>query len=203
MKIAGPNYRIHALDTATIFFVVVLTRGLTGAKYGIIIITRNPLARPLMSPRRPSSDPKLEALREQGTANPRPEDVLDPAFSASEFFDPRDLVQVKYEMLRRVRSEGHSVAEASKSFGLSRPTFYKAQADFEQHGLTGLLPSKRGPRGPHKMTAEVLTLIARLLTTDPGLDAVSLAERVSHKLGLHVHRRTIERALTRSKKKPR
>lgn len=79
MKIAGPNYRIHALDTATIFFVVVLTRGLTGAKYGIIIITRNPLARPLMSPRRPSSDPKLEALREQGTANPRPEDGIRPA----------------------------------------------------------------------------------------------------------------------------
>jgi transposase len=146
-------------------------------------------------------DPKLQALREQGTANPRPQDVRDPAFHASEFFDPRDLIQVKYEMLRRVRSDGHSVADAAANFGVSRPTFYKAHADFERDGLGGLLPSKRGPRGPHKLTVEVMNFITDLLVTDPDVDAVALAKRVSQRLHVHVHPRTIERALAQSKKK--
>jgi transposase len=153
-----------------------------------------------MSPRK-SSDPKLEALRAQGTVNQRASEVQDPAFHHSEFFDPRDLIQVKYEMLRRVRSEGHAVADAAVSFGVSRPTFYKAQTDFERDGLAGLLPNKRGPRGPHKLTTEVMSFIKRTLEKEPGLDAGALVERVEQELGLRIHRRTIERALAPPKKK--
>jgi hypothetical protein len=39
---------------------------------------------------------KLEALRQQGTLNLHPEEVTDSRFQEDEFFDPRDLVQVKY-----------------------------------------------------------------------------------------------------------
>lgn len=154
-------------------------------------------------PNRRKPDPKLEALLAQGTANPRPQDVLDPAFQEGDFFDPRDLVQVKYEMLRRVRSEGRSVADAAASFGLSRPTFYKAHSDFERAGIGGLLPAKRGPRGPHKLTAEILDFITRLHVEEPSLDAAALLDRVQQKLGVRLHRRTLERALARSKKKLR
>ena len=154
-------------------------------------------------PPRKSSDPKLAALLEHGTANPRPQSVRDPAFRDGEFFDARDLVQVKYEMLRRVRSDGHSIAGTAANFGLSRPTFYKAQVDFERDGLTGLLPAKRGPRGPHKLTAKAMAFVARAVANDPSLDAPALAERVEQHLGLRVHPRTIERAQARSKKNPR
>jgi transposase len=154
-------------------------------------------------PPRTPPDPKLQTLLEQGTANPRPQDVRDPGFLESAFFDPRDLVQVKYEMLRRVRSEGQSVADAAASFGVSRPTYYKAQTDFERDGVAGLLPGKRGPRGPHKVTAKVMAFITRTLASDPSLDVVAVAERVERQLKIRVHPRTIERALTRSKKKPR
>src|SRR5882724_6576498 len=75
--------------------------------------------------RHPKPDPKQRALQESGTANPHAQDVQDPAFVDSDFFDPRDLIQVKYEMLRRVRTEGQSVAKATSLFGMSRPTFYK------------------------------------------------------------------------------
>jgi len=146
-------------------------------------------------------DPKLDALLEQGTANPRPEAVEDPLFQQGEFFDPRDLVQVKYEMLRRVQSDGQSIAEAAANSGLSRPTYYKALSDFERDGLAGLLPAKRGPRGPHKLTDEVMDLIHRLLEEAPDLDAATLAEKVDQQVGLRLHPRTIERALARSKKK--
>src|SRR5678815_5572344 len=132
-------------------------------------------------PSRKPSDPKLEALRAQGTVNPRPGDVRDPAFVESEFFDPRDLVQVKYEMLRRVRADGSAVADAAANFGVSRPTFYKAQTDFERDGLAGLLPGKRGPRGPHKLTAKVMSFIERTIANEPGLDAAVLVERIEQK----------------------
>ena len=59
---------------------------------------------------RQREDPKVEALREERTLNPRPEAVTDEAFAASEFLDARDLVQVKYEMVRRVRVDGETVS---------------------------------------------------------------------------------------------
>jgi len=155
-----------------------------------------------MPPRKPS-DPKLEALRAQGTVNPRAQDVRDPEFLDSKFFDPRDLIQVKYEMLRRVRSDGRAVADTAASFGVSRPTFYKAQTNFERDGLAGLLPGKRGPRGPHKLTSKVVDFITCTVEEEPSLDIAALVERIEQKLGVRVHPRTIERALARSKKKAR
>ena len=117
-------------------------------------------------------------------------------------FDPRDLIQVKYEMLRRVRTEGQSVAKASALFGVSRPTFYKAQSDFDRTGLVGLLPAKRGPRGPHKVTPEVARFIEETVRREE-LTAQRLVERIAERFGLVVHQRTVKRALARSKKKAR
>ena len=151
--------------------------------------------------RLPKPDPKLAALEESGTANPHPQEVRDAAFAGSDFFDSRDLVQVKYEMLRRVRTEGLSIADSALLFGVSRPTFYKAQADFDRAGLIGLLPAKRGPHGAHKITPEVLHFIERLRADDASLDVPTLIERIRQQFGLEVHRRTVERALARSKKK--
>jgi len=148
-------------------------------------------------------DPKLAALEESGTVNPRPQDIDDPAFIDSDFFDPRDLVQVRYEMLRRVRVEGQTIADAAAHFGVSRPTFYKAQADFERDGLAGLLPVKRGPHGPHKITDEVTRFIEEERATHVGLEVQELVDRIAGRFGMAVHRRTVERALARLKKKRR
>jgi transposase len=146
--------------------------------------------------------PKIEALRESGTLNPRPRDVQAPLFQEQEFFDPRDLAQVKYEMLRCVRSGGSSVVEATALHGLSRPTFYKTRRDFEHKGLAGLLPSKPGPRGPHKLTGEVIEFLEQLLQ-EAELESTELAKRVWRRFGRSVHPRTIERALGRPPKKRR
>lgn len=90
--------------------------------------------------RRKRPDRKLDALRESGTLNLRAARVADEAFRAGDFFDARDVVQVKYEMLRRVRVERAPVTRAAESFGVSRPTFYQAHAAFERAGLSGLVP---------------------------------------------------------------
>ena len=42
---------------------------------------------------------------------------------------PHDAVQVQYEMLRRVSVGRVSVTEASDEYGVSRPTYYQAQAN--------------------------------------------------------------------------
>lgn len=146
-------------------------------------------------------DPKQEALCEQGALNRRAERVNDPLFLEDVFFDPRDLVQVKYEMLRRVHRESHYVSQASSAFGVSRPTFYQAQSAFEQEGLVGLVPKKRGPQGRHKLTDEVLEFIAQERAKDEELRWSELAERVKQRFGVTVHPRSIERTLSRSKKK--
>jgi hypothetical protein len=105
-------------------------------------------------PKPKPADFKETALRDHSALNPRT--VHDELFAKNEFFDPRDLSQVKYEMLREVHEEGQSVSQSAKTFGFSLPSFYKIQADFDQEGVAGLLPRKRGRRGRHKLTTEVL-----------------------------------------------
>ena len=152
----------------------------------------------------PEHDPaKLHALREQGALHPHPSAVTDPLFQHHAFFDPRDGVQVKYEMLRRVEVDRVSVSDASDAFGFSRPAFYQARAAFTQAGLAGLLPRKRGPRQAHKLTAEVMAFVADLRRAEPALGAASLAQRVAQRFGVRVHPRSIERRWQAREKKPR
>ena len=68
---------------------------------------------------RGGEDPKVQALRAERSLNPRPEAVSDGRFSSSEFLDARDLVQVKYEMVRRARVDGEPVGRAAAAFGFS------------------------------------------------------------------------------------
>ena len=75
-------------------------------------------------PKKPNPHPKTLALRQQGCLNPHPEQVSDELFRTREFFDPRDLVQVQYEMLRRVETERLPVNQSAAAFGFSRPSFY-------------------------------------------------------------------------------
>jgi transposase len=149
------------------------------------------------------SEPKADALRRRGVLNRNPERVTDALFQEDEFFDARDLVQVKYEMLRHVRTEGETVTEAAKAFGTSRFSFYKAQEAFQEEGLPGLVSKKPGPRTRHKITGEVQAFLEDRLRKDPSLHSRELVELVRERFGITVHRRTIERALGGAKKKRR
>jgi transposase len=149
------------------------------------------------------SDRKADVLRSRGCLHPHPEKVTDEAFVASEFFDPRDLVQVKYEMLRRVHVDGRPISSSAATFGLSRPSYYQALAAFEAGGLPALLPKKPGPRRAHKLSGEVMAVLREALSQQPEMSAEDLVELVEKRFGVSVHRRSIERALARWKKKPR
>lgn len=145
------------------------------------------------------SDEKLTVLRQSHALHPHPDQVRDALFTrGSPFFDPCDLVQVKYELLRRVRVEGDSVSHATALFALSRPTFYAAQAAWERNGLLGLVPEPTGPHHAHKLTEEILVLLRPLANT---MSSTQLAQWLREEHHLSVHPRSIERALARSAKK--
>lgn len=148
-----------------------------------------------MSAKSDSKQAKVRALIEEGTLNLAPEKVQDPKFRDGEFFDPHDIVQVKYEMLRRVSVENASVTSATEEYGVSRPTYYQTRASFEEAGIAGLAPRKRGPQGPHKVRGAVLAFIQEKRMDGEPIRARQLAEQIRKKFDLDIHPRTIERAV--------
>ena len=147
------------------------------------------------------SDDKSEALRQQGCLHGRPEQVTDELFLQSDFFDPRDLIQVKYEMLRRVRVDGEPIRRVAARFGFSRPSVYQAMAAFDRAGLVGLVRVKPGPRRAHKLSDPVVQFIEEQKAQEHSVRLDDLVERIKERFGLVVHTRSIQRALKRKQKK--
>ena len=170
-----------------------LTAAGTVRLYGIIIFTLMP-AHP---------DAKRKALQSTGTFNARAAQVRHPLFQQSSFFDPEDLIQLKYETLRAVEVERCPIAKAARDFGLSRPTVYEAQAQLQEQGLEGLLPHKRGPKTAHKLTDQVLEYLREQVQAEPEIQAEKLARRVRQRFAVKLHPRTIQKALERKAKKGR
>ena len=111
-------------------------------------------------------------------------------------------MQVKYEMLRQVHIDNGSISQSAQAFGFSRPSFYQAQAAFQDDGVFGLLPQKRGPQGGHKLTTEVMEFVAAQLSADPSLTPGQLAGAIQKRFRIQVHPRSIQRRLLRQKKRP-
>ena len=141
------------------------------------------------------------ALERQGLVNPAASSVRDTLFTDNDFFDPGDIVQVRYEMLRAGRVSERSVTETAVAFGVSRATYYQQAAAFSEDGIAGLIPEKRGPHCPHKLTDEVVDFVASELVQHPGLDSQAMAAAVAAHFGVQVHPRSVERAIARRGKK--
>lgn len=144
-----------------------------------------------------AQDPKVASLAASRSLNPHPERVVDEVFLASPFCDPRDLVQVKYEMVRRVRVDKVSVARAARAFGYCRQAFYEIAAALDAGGPSALAPGKPGPKGPIKLTAPVMDSIDARMAADAALTSKDIADKVAEEFGFTVHPRSVERALAR------
>jgi transposase len=142
-------------------------------------------------------DRKTDELAKTRTLNPHPESVCDAEFVSSDFFDAADLVQVKYEMVRRVGVEGAAVSAAARSFGFSRQSYYTAAAALAAGGIPALVPAKPGPRRAHKLSEPVLDYLEELRAADPTLRSGQLARAVADRFQIRVHPRSVERALGR------
>lgn len=148
-------------------------------------------------------DEKVELLRSRGALHTHPERVQDDLFRTSTFFDPRDRLQVCYEMLRRHQVDGQKVAQTARAFGVSRQHFYLLERAFEARGFFGLLPQRRGPKRARKCSAQVLEHVQVRRRESTTLSWDELVDEVAANFAVRVHPRTLQRALARQGKKRR
>lgn len=167
-----------------------------------IIFLLNPLTKRFMrcyfiyiSDSMPPNPKKIQALRSSGSLNRYPQKVRHPLFCEHDFFDPHDMVQLKYETVRAVELDHRPIAQAALDFGLSRPTIYEARTNLRKAGLEGLLPQKRGPKKPRKLTPEIRRYLEELVGLEPDLKAAALVQKVRTRFRIVLHPRTVEKAV--------
>lgn len=141
------------------------------------------------------SDSKTEFLQAQGLINPKPTRVVHPLFQDIEFFDPLDIAQVRYEMLRIARVDGTSVKEACRLFGFSREYFYQLERSFMASGYVGLLGSTKGRRPIIALNQEIVNFLIHRKMTDPQLTGEDLRKEIVDDYQVECSRRTVERVL--------
>ena len=145
---------------------------------------------------------KRKALLASGTLNPHPEAVRSELFH-TDFFDPYDFAQVKYEMLRAHSVDEDAVAEVCRQFGLSRESFYQIQQAFQELGFSSFLPRKRGRKGPVKLKGEVLEFVLAQKKENRAIDPGHLAALIQERYGIAIHRTTVLRRLKKKLCSPR
>jgi transposase len=138
---------------------------------------------------------KHQALLQAGLLYPKAVRVHSPLFLRLPFFDPRDKLQVKYEMLRSHEADRMSITEAADLFAYTRQGFYLVQKAFQAEGMGGLVEKKRGRRGPVKCSPAVVNFVLKEKHAHPELTGRELAARLHKHKGVQVHRRTIEKII--------
>jgi len=143
---------------------------------------------------------KIEILISNGTYNKRYTTVKKAKFSVGEFYDPMDIVQVKYEMLREVQESDMSIGNIVSEFGFSRTAYYNIKESYDKNGMSSLIPEKTGPRHPHKLTSQLQNFIDEYTVAHPKASASEITAAIHGERGVSISKRTIERYI--SKKKP-
>ena len=141
------------------------------------------------------SDKKHAHLRKSGTLNPHPERIFDPLFSNSSFFDSRDLLQVRYEMIR-AHTSATTLKEIATRFGVSIATCVCLKRDYRKGGLQALVPRRRGPQGPHKITLEMVEFAENYRAVHGPTSVRKLAALINEQFEVHIHFSGLHRALS-------
>jgi len=112
----------------------------------------------------------------------------------SDFFNPLDRGQVKYEMLRAHSLDGHFITNVCKEFGYSRESFYLALEAFRREGIAGLVNKPKGKTKPDKVTPEIIGYVI-YQRAKFGLSGAAIAKDIFREFSLKLHKRTVERIL--------
>ncbi len=138
---------------------------------------------------------KIEFLKKEGIINTKPDRIIHSLFQNNDFFDPLDLMQVRYEMLRAARIENMTVSEACKQFGYSREYFYSLNRDFISRGFAGIMGSIMGRPPLLAQNPEIINYILQRKFTEPNLTGEDLRRELKSKFQLECSRRTVERLI--------
>ena len=139
---------------------------------------------------------KKDEMLKNGSFNHRANEVSEGMFKRYQFFDANDIMQVKYEMLRAVEYGNRDVSSTSESFGFSRVSYYKIKKDFDENGIAGLIPKKRGPKGSRKVSQDDIEFAKTLVGTHTKAEIVA---HLKEERGVEISKRTLERQLSDKK----
>lgn len=140
---------------------------------------------------------KTDILKSNGTYNINSASVRAENFQHGIFFDPCDLIQVKYEMLRCVERKELSISEATKRYGFSRQTYYSLKAAVEEGGIMALIPQKTGPKNNFKLIEEGQLFIDAYLRKHPEANSHEINAALEESTGIAVHDRTVDRYISK------
>ena len=139
---------------------------------------------------------KLEFLKQENLENSRADRVTHELFKNINFFDPYDLPQVRYEMLRTVHAEDTSVVNTCKLFGFSREIYYRLERKFMEEGLVCLLGSSKAGRRPLiALNQEIVNYIVYRKIDSPDLSGADLCKEICEIYKVDCSQRTVERLL--------
>ena len=136
---------------------------------------------------------KREILQANGTYNKNYEKIKNHKFITGSFYDPMDIVQVKYEMLKDAEEGNRGIAQVADEFGFSRASFYNTKDEFNEQGLSAFVPEKPGPRRPYKLTDSYKDYVDRYISENPKASSNEIARSLKKDKGIDISKRTVER----------
>lgn len=137
---------------------------------------------------------KVELLKASRTYNFGYDRVTDDVFADSQLLDPRDLLQVRYEIVRAV-DNGESPERVAPRFGVSGMTARRCVERLAGGGILALVPERSGPRGPRALGAEAEAFVDAFALAHPLASGREVHEALEAALAPGVSQRTVERRL--------
>lgn len=138
---------------------------------------------------------KIKFLKKEGLLNQKPDRISHSLFKIHDFFDPLDLLQVRYEMLRSVKVDGYPVAKVCRTFGFSREYYYKLWRMFLERGFVGLLGAPQGRRPLIALNQELVNFIIHKKLENPKLPSKKICKQIINIYHIECSTRTVERII--------
>lgn len=118
-----------------------------------------------------------------------------------EFFDQKDQIQCRLEMLRSVYhpligKDKLSAEVAAKKCNLSKTHFFNIKKLFDSFGVLGLLNMTRGRVSKHKLTAEIESKIVHQKLSHPNMNSKDLLSWAQEEFDLKLARISIDNMLS-------
>lgn len=121
-----------------------------------------------------------------------PEEFIGPDGSLS--INTDDEVSLKLAMLIKGECGSGGPSQAAKEFGFSRQRYFQLRTLFHQHGATGLVSRKRGPKRNYRRTKEAVNQTVRYRFLDPDISSEVIAQKL-RQTHFNISARSVDRIL--------
>lgn len=94
-------------------------------------------------------------------------------------WDAGDVVGRRLAAVQVTETKAAMASEVAAAFAVSELTLRRWRSEWVRDGVAGLVPGRRGPKGPSKLTGELVAVIVRLRAAGASMDAIAAEVGVS------------------------